>query len=230
MIFPICREIKQPEIRIEADAAVFLFPAYAYGTPEMVRRFLEKAEIRADYLAAVVTYGSSPGGALAEAGRILRRKHRPLNFAGGIPCVENYIPIFGVPKEKKRIERLAMQRAATDSIAEAIISRAANKVWTFRPFSKFISTLFRFARPLFVRGFRRTSECTCCGLCAQLCPAGAIRMTDEGPVFQKTCEHCQACLNFCPCRAIRYIRLKPDTGRYYHPEVTAEDLRAGLHF
>jgi ferredoxin len=222
--FSISREIRNPEILIEAEAVVFVFPAYAYETPIMVRRFLEKAEIRADYIAALVTCGSSPGGALAEVRRVLRRKGLTLNFAHRIPCVENYIPIFGVPKAKKQARRLALQAATTEAAARAITSRAVNKVWPFRPLSKIISALFRSGRPLFVTGFHRTKDCTRCGLCARICPAGAINMTAEGPVFQKTCEHCQACLNFCPCRAISYIRLKPNTPRYHHPEVTAEDL------
>jgi ferredoxin len=117
-----------------------------------------------------------------------------------------------------------MQTATTEVVASAIAGRAVNKVLTFRPFSRMISVLFRFARPVFVRGFHRTSDCTVCGLCAKLCPAGAITMSEQGPVFQKTCEHCQACLNFCPCRAISYIRLKPNTLRYHHPEVSAGEM------
>ncbi|GHV82354.1 iron-sulfur protein [Spirochaetia bacterium] len=222
--FPISREMRQPSIRIEAETVVFVFPAYAYETPIMVRRFLERAEINTNYIAALVTCGSSPGGALAEVRRVLRRKGLTLNFADRIPCVQNYIPIFGVPTAKKQAVRIALRVAATERAAGAITARAVNKVWTLRPFSKIVSMLFRLGRPLFVTGFRRTSDCTRCGLCARLCPAGAIKMTAEGPVFQKTCEHCQSCLNFCPCRAISYIRLKPNTPRYHHPEVTAEDL------
>ncbi|GHT74528.1 4Fe-4S ferredoxin [Spirochaetia bacterium] len=222
--FPISREMQNASILIEAEAVVFMFPAYAYGIPIMARRFLEKAEINTDYIAALVTCGSSPGGALAEARRVLHRKGLTLNFADRIPCVENYIPIFGVPTAKKQAARIALQVTATEHAAKAIASRAVNKVWSFRPFSIFVSALFRLGRPLFVTGFHRTSDCTRCGLCARLCPAGAIKMTARGPVFQKTCEHCQSCLNFCPNRAISYIRLKPDTPRYHHPEVTAEEL------
>ncbi|AEF85325.1 putative 4Fe-4S ferredoxin, iron-sulfur binding domain protein [Treponema primitia ZAS-2] len=223
-IFSISREIQQPEICIEADAAVFLFPAYAYGIPGMVSRFLKKADIRADYLAAAVTYGTSQGGALADVRRILAKKTLTLNYAALIPSVENYIPIFGVQEKRVQDKRIAMQTAATAQTAQAIIARESNSISTFRPISKMISALFLFARPLLVRGFRLTAACTACGLCARVCPSGAIRMTVEGPVFQKNCEQCQACLNFCPSRAISYKRLKPDTERYHHPEVTVGEM------
>jgi ferredoxin len=193
-----------------------------------VRRFLGKAEIHVDYLAALVSYGSSPGGALAEVSRVLGRKRLTLNYAGRIPAVENYIPIFGAQKAETREHRLALQSAATEEAAEAIVSRVSNRVLTFRPFSGLVSALFRFARPGMGRLFRTTAACNACGFCARLCPAGAIKMTEKGPVFQSACEQCQACLNFCPRRAISFGRLRPDTERYHHPEVTAGELFGAL--
>jgi ferredoxin len=220
----ISREIKQSEIHVDADAAVFLFPSYAYGMPGIVRRFLERAEIRADYLAALVSYGTSPGGTLGEVSRVLRRKKLTLNYGGRIPAVENYIPIFGAPSARLRKKWLVLQTAATEKAAEAILSRASNKMPTFAPLSSFVSTLFRSVCPKMGRLYRVSDACNACGFCAQLCPAGAIKMTPEGPQFQNICEQCQACLNFCPQKAITFGRLRADTERYHHPEVTVGEL------
>jgi ferredoxin len=223
--FNIAQEMRRPSPIIEADTVVIVFPAYAYQTPLMVRRFLVKAEIRASYIAALVTFGSNPGGALAEVSRILKRKKTPLSFAGGIPCVENYITIFGVPSPKTREKRLAMQRVETEVMSRAIGARKIRRVvLTFRPFSVFVSTLFRFAKTVFVKGYTVTERCTGCGLCANICPARAITILERKPVFSGGCEHCQACLNWCPTRAILYIRITPDSERYYHPEVKAGDM------
>jgi ferredoxin len=191
----------------------------------MVRNFLLRAEIRAPYIAALSTFGSDPGGALAEASCILKRKKTPLSFAGGIPCVENYITIFGVPSPKTKEKRLAMQRAATENMARAIGERKTNRVvLTFRPFSALVSSLFRAAKRLFVKGYKPLERCNGCGLCARICPAGAIIIIENKPVFSPACEHCQACLNWCPMRAIRYVRITPDSGRYHHPDVKAADM------
>jgi ferredoxin len=226
-IFPISREIRQPEIHIEADAVIFMSPAYAYGIPVMVRRFLERADIRADYLAALVSFGTSPGGALAEFHRILQRKNLILNYGGRIPAVENYIPIFGAPKALLREKRRALQADATEQAAAAILARETNKAPAFQPLFKIISSLFCFARPVMPHLFRCTGACVGCGLCVRICPAGSITMTASGPVFNNTCENCQACFNFCPHRAIGFGRLGPNTERYHHPEVTAGELLRG---
>jgi ferredoxin len=223
-VLPIRREIKRPRISVEAEAAVFMFPVYAYGMPGMARRFLEKAEIHAGYIAALASYGTSPGGALAEVRRVLRRKKLRLNYAGRIPAVENYVPIFGQPRAKALKTRLALQAAATEDAARAIRSRAHNRVFAIHPLSRFVHSLFRFASPHMSHLFRISAACNACGACSRLCPAEAITMTAEGPVFQSGCEQCQGCLNYCPRRALNFGRMHPDTAGYHHPEVTAGDL------
>jgi ferredoxin len=225
-LFNMAAELRKPAVPIEAGAVVLVFPAYAFQTPLLVRHFLMRAEFRAPYIAVLVTYGSFPGGAAAEVYRILKRKKILLSFAGGIPSVENYIPIFGPPSERKKEKRLALQDAATAAMARAVRERKTVRLMPFRPFSSFVSLLFRLGKPLFVKGFKVTPDCGGCGLCARICPAGAISMTGPAlrPVFSARCEHCQGCLNWCPKRAIRYIRLKPDSGRYHHPGVKVPEM------
>ncbi|MDR3318229.1 MAG: EFR1 family ferrodoxin [Clostridiales bacterium] len=221
--------MKRETISLSAPNIIIMFPAYAYEAPLMVRRFVKRAEIHAEYIAAVVTFGSSQGGALAEITRLLKRKKLALSYAGRIPCVENYIPIFGPPTEKKAAERLSMQEAATEKVSVDIKAGLQNKVVKFRPACKTVSTFFRGAKPLFVKTYRVTKACTGCGLCARLCPAGAIEMRADAdtkkPYFLCTvCEHCQACLNWCPQKAINYVRMRKNTPRYHHPDVKASDL------
>ncbi|GMO59556.1 MAG: EFR1 family ferrodoxin [Treponemataceae bacterium] len=222
-------------ISIEADSVVFMFPAYAYGIPVMMRRFIERAEIRAPcieacadirapYIAALVTYGSSPGGALAEATRVLRKKNLRLSYAGRIPAVENYIPIFGAQSEKMQRKRLALQVAATEKAAAAIKELSTKSVLTFHPFASFVTALFRLAVSGMDGLFTLDSACNGCGFCASVCPAHAITMSENHPVFARGCEQCQACLNFCPQHAINFGRMKKNTARYHHPEVSAAEL------
>lgn len=59
---------------------------------------------------------------------------------------------------------------------------------------------FYLARSLFA-----TNACTGCGVCAQSCPVGAIRMGGgkrRRPFWRYTCESCMRCMNFCPENAI----------------------------
>jgi len=217
-------EANKNEITISADAVILVFPSYAYGLPLIVNRFLKKAEFKTSYIAAFVTYGTSPGGTLAEASRILKRKYKGGVFYGRIPAVENYIAIFGPPKEKTTQKRLAMQRETTDAAARAVIERRTNKINTFRPLSAFISFLFSLGAKIFYKTYKVTDECNGCGICKEVCPVSGITMINNRPQFSKKCEHCNGCLNWCPKKAISFGRLKPHLARYYHPEISVNDM------
>ena len=219
------------EITITADAVVLLFPAYAYGLPMIVRNFVRKAEFKTPggenpdgvtpYIAAFVTYGTSPGGALAEISRIFRRKKIKSAWYGRIPAVENYTAIFGPQKQKTIERRLQMQRAATEDAVRRINGQETNRVFAFRPFSAFVSSLFSIALKIFYKWYRVTGNCDGCGICGKICPVSAITMNNGRPVFSKKCEHCQGCIHWCPKQAIVFARVKSGTPRYHHPEVTS---------
>ena len=212
------------EITLEADAVVLLFPAYAYGAPLVVHQFVQKAVFKTQYVAAFVTFGTSPGGALAEIGRILKRKKTGAVYFGRIPAVENYIAIFGVQKEKTIERRLGLQRKATEDAARCVLERRTNRINTFRPLSAFISLLFSVGVKIFYNWYKVSADCNGCGICEKLCPVSAIAIKGGRPVFSNKCEHCQGCLNWCPRRAISFVRLKPGTPRYHHPEISAADI------
>jgi len=217
-------EARKNEITIEADAVILIFPSYAYGLPVIVKRFIKKTVFITPYIAAFVTYGSNPGGTLAAASRILKRKFKGGVFFGNIPAVENYIAIFGPPKEETTQERLALQREATDRAAQAVIERQTNKINAFRPLSAFISSLFSLGTKIFYKTYKVTDGCNGCGICEKMCPVSCITMKNNRPRFSGKCEHCNGCLNWCPKKAIHFGRLKSDTARYHHPEISINDM------
>ena len=217
-------EAQKSEIVLEADAVVLLFPSYAYGLPIIVRQFIKKAVFKTPYAASFVTYGTQQGGTLAEVGRVLKRKKIKAAFYGRIPAVENYIAIFGPPKEKTARLRLAMQREATEKAARCVMERRTNGINTFRPFSTLVSGLFSLGLKFFYNYYHVTENCNGCGVCEKLCPVSAISMRAGRPVFSGKCEHCQGCINWCPLMAIQFWRVKPDTPRYHHPEIGIADM------
>ncbi len=50
--------------------------------------------------------------------------------------------------------------------------------------------------------FMANPRCTGCGLCAEICPVGAIAMKGERPYWTWQCESCMRCIAFCPHKAI----------------------------
>ena len=223
-IFNIGAEAQKSEITLEAEAVILLFPSYAYGLPLVVRSFVKKAVFKTPYAAAFVTYGTSPGGTLAECCRILKKKNIASSFFGRIPAVENYIAIFGPQKAETVERRTAMQREATEEAARCVIERRTNRINTFRPFSALVSLLFSFGVKIFYRYYRVSAVCNGCGTCEKICPVSAIVIQDRCPVFSGRCEHCQACLNLCPLRAIHFGRVNAKTRVYHHPEISIGDL------
>jgi len=217
-------EAEKEEIIIEADAVVLVFPSYAYGLPLIVRRFVKAAVFKTPYLAAFVTYGSSPRGTLGALRRILKKKEIDKLFFGRIPSVENYLAIFGPPKAQTLEHRVLMQEKATKEAVRCIIERQENRVNTFCPFSVFVSWLFSLGVKIFYRYYRLSDDCNGCGICAQICPVAAIVMKDGRPVFTSRCEHCQGCVNQCPLRAIQFGRVKFGTSGYQHPNITIGEL------
>ena len=216
--------VQKDEIVIEADVLVIVFPSYAYGLPLIVRRFFKKARIKAKYTAAFVTYGSNPGGSLGALRRILKKKDSGKLYFGNIPAAENFLAIFGAPKEEKLKHRLSMQEQATEEAIRSIMEERENKVSGFYPFSAFVSMLFSLAVKIFYKSYTLGKDCKGCAVCEQICPAAAISMKNGRPVFRDKCELCQACVDVCPFRAIQFGRVKHGTGGYRHPAVGIDEL------
>jgi len=227
-LYNIALEAEKDEIIIDAEAAIIVYPSYAYGLPMIVRRFAKKAVFRTPYLAAFVTYGSDPGGTQAELSRILKKKNIGSLYFGKIPAVENYIPVFGPPNDKKIAERSAMQEKETEKAARHVIERQTNKVYPFRPLSSFISFLFSLGVKIFFKFYKVSDKCNGCGICEKVCPVAAIEIKEKRPIFSGKCENCSACINICPLRTIQFGRAKFGARGYCHPDISIKELgRAG---
>jgi len=220
-------EAEKEEIFIEAGKVILVYPSYAYGLPLIVRRFAQKAVFNTPYLAAFVTYGSDPGGTQAELQRILKNKKIESLYFGKIPAPENYIPFFGPPNDKKTAKRTAMQEEATEKAARYVIETRTNKVNPFRPLSSFISFLFSLGVKIFYKHYKVSGACNGCGVCERVCPAGAVKMAGNRPVFSDKCENCVACIDICPLRAIQFGRAKFGTRGYCHSGIGIKELGRG---
>jgi len=223
-IFRITAESVHTPPKFNIGKCVIVLPSYAYGAPKLVRKFLKTAEIKAEYLAILVSYGSKPGAAGAQVKKLLAKKRQKTDLYLGIQSVENYIPIFGLDPKKKE-KNLIAQDEQTLSAAAKIIGGERNKMRTFYPLGSPISLIFRAALPLLNRLFKITDACKNCGLCVRACPSGALTSGQDKPKYnRKKCEHCQACLNICPAKAVRFWRYNESSPRYRHLDVEMTDL------
>jgi ferredoxin len=76
------------------------------------------------------------------------------------------------------------------------------------------------------KSFAANERCTGCGTCAEVCPAGNIKLEDGRPVWLGHCENCLACFNWCPKKAITG---GVSQGYYYrHPEIGISEMKGNI--
>ncbi len=59
-----------------------------------------------------------------------------------------------------------------------------------------------FGRFILARTYLADVNCNGCGLCAESCPVGAIKMVNNRPWWTYKCESCMRCSNICPKKSV----------------------------
>ena len=65
-------------------------------------------------------------------------------------------------------------------------------------------------------------NCIRCGICARVCPANNIKVTDK-VTFGSNCEVCYACLHNCPQNAI-HLPVEQSSVRFRNEHVSLKDI------
>ncbi len=99
--------------------------------------------------------------------------------------------------------------AKTNRFSEKILSGQRAFPWYFLVFIPLdlvvspISILYLcLGRFFLAKTFFASKKCNGCKICAEYCPAGAIRIIDDRPYWTFYCESCMRCMNTCPQQAI----------------------------
>ena len=72
-------------------------------------------------------------------------------------------------------------------------------------------------------GYTVNADCIRCGICAKVCPANNITVTDRGVHFSDHCEVCYACLHNCPKSAI-HMPLEAGTTHFRNEHITLNEI------
>ena len=218
--------IKENKYHFEDDVIGIIFPIYGFGLPKMVKKFLEKASFEAPYIFAVGTYGNTPGATMYNLSKFAGKHGFRFNYMLELLMVDNYLPIFEMEKQiamlpqKKTMEN--MSRIVSD-----IHNRETN-IPTASIFNKVITTAIQGMGNLFTnnkaaQSFIVNEQCTHCGVCAKVCPAGNITVTDKIS-FGNHCESCFGCVHNCPFNAL-HLKNEKSSARYRNEEVTLKEIQ-----
>jgi NAD-dependent dihydropyrimidine dehydrogenase PreA subunit len=215
-----------------ADRVGILCPVYFFGLPSLVADFSSRIDLsRIQYIFAVVTMGGSGGSAtLRQLDRILNRGPggRGLDAGFTVKMPGNYIMMYGSPKGSQLDIILRKAERRVVEIVEMVNSGVHRKP-SWSPFS---SIVHRVMYPRFITGvhdkdrkFTVDDRCTSCGICAEVCPVGNIRLEEGRPVWLHHCEQRMACIHLCPTLAIQAGPKTEGRERYRHPKISIKALK-----
>ena len=218
--------MKQDNIEITDDAVGIVAPVYAVEMPMMVKEFLLRARIKTDYFFFIYTYGSGYAEAFAHVELVCREKGLKLSYINAIQMVDNYLPGFEMqnqidtlPKKnvEGQIEKLLSDIA--DRVETPVKIGAANKA-QMAMYQKMLAK--RILRKDTAQDYIVNDNCTRCGICAKVCPADNITVTDKVH-FANKCEVCHACLHNCPQNAI-HMKNERSAVRFRNEYISLKDI------
>ncbi|GMO23150.1 MAG: EFR1 family ferrodoxin [Termitinemataceae bacterium] len=203
----------------------FVFPCYACGLPNIVKRFiisLELPSIREAYFFAVATCGATAGNSLSQVKDLLSSKRLDITYGATVKMFSNCIALY---KMADNAEGQAIESdKEIQKIAIEILNGARNDIPKSRGIINIVSNI---AGKTFTKNSKKyyvSNVCNACGKCVKLCPTGNITLETGRPVFGAQCEQCMACIQWCPELAINYKSKTEGARRYHHPNVSLDEM------
>lgn len=194
------------------DSLIIGFPKY-YEYPVLhilnyIRKELPQQKRKIPTLAFCTQAGPLPTN-FNGLSRLLDQKNHKLTVSKSFPYANNMM-IFSsfkftdpqkVAENKQNIQEQIEPLLGTWLSGQVSLEQVP--AWQ-RPLFHLIASGCTKGMPVFAMRFSASQDCTHCGLCVKQCPMNNIRMTDDGPIFQKHCLFCMRCINACPTNAILY--------------------------
>lgn len=215
-ILSIPQLMRKKQFEIEADEIGLVYPIYGHMPPYMVREFIKKAQLKAEYKFAVLTYGMRKCNAVEIWDGISRKAGNVFDYIGTIVMVDNWLPNFDM-NDQMKIDKHILENLAK------ITSDLSNRRRWHEPVTQeereqhegFMSLSGLDPEVGFLmkadRSFRVTDDCIHCGICTYVCPRGNYELTGQGVKMQGDCEFCFACIQNCPQRAIQFKKNEDGT-------------------
>ena len=215
--------IDSDTLEYQADVIGVVFPIYSLNFPKMVKRFLEKAVFKADYIFMVVTCGGGVGTTLREAQAIAGKNGYRFDYFAKMGMVDNCLPQWEMETERKKGEKKDID-GQLERIKNAIAEREKTDKIPIpggRLLCSFSRTFFPVADD-FHKNYIIDDKCNKCGTCAKVCPVKNIVVTDKVR-FGDYCEGCQACIHACPRKAI-HLKRERSNKRWRNPDVSLKEI------
>ncbi|MGL4740338.1 MAG: EFR1 family ferrodoxin [Sarcina sp.] len=216
--------INEKVLNFKDDIIGVIFPTYGWNVPKIVREFLEKSKLEADYMFAINTYGMLDGNTGEVAETIAKKSGYHFDYINSIAMLDNYQPQFDIVKEKKNLYKKNIEEniiKIVKDVKEQKILKARTGVGR-KAGTWFMQSVLNFEKPDYAKNYIVDDNCVKCGICAKVCPAGNVKVTDKVEFFNQ-CLCCQACIHSCPKKAI-HLKKERNNERWRNPEVKLSEI------
>lgn len=200
-----------------------VFPCYFFGTPRIVKNFLEKVTLEADYIFAIMTYGGNNIG-MNDFIKTAPKNNIAINYSKSILMVDNYLPIYEMGKQ---IESVGKKDIENNLLS--INNDVENKLEKIEKGNVLGTVVLNIAQGIYNKSldngdkkFSTDDQCDRCKICEKACPVDNIEVEDK-PIFKHNCELCLACIHCCPQNAIHHKKEK-SSKRFINPNISLIDI------
>jgi len=214
------------EVTVSAGIVGFVFPVYFHDAPDIVKKFIQSIKfISSPFIFAIATCNAEPGRSLYAIENILKQKSEILSLGKAIDMPGNAITTQIDVENKRLIDSIGeiheiaghiqkkskMRLDGSNSVKEHIHSTVMGFLGKHIEFSP--------------KRFKLTDLCSGCGVCKKICPVYNVELTQNRPVWKRSCVCCLACFHWCPKEAI-YMNnfFIKDRRKYQHPEIAMYEM------
>jgi ferredoxin len=217
---------KKGVYEITGDSVGIICPVYGFTLPNLVKAYLEKAVIRAEYVFLIMTFGNISMAALSQMKKLLEKRGLAPDYSNEIKMVDNFLPLFEVESQLKMNKDEGIELKINDIVND--IKGKKRFLANHNRFQKFVSSVFSafWENEKTVnkrdKNFTVNDSCDGCGTCRSVCPAGNIAGTGK-PEYRHKCEFCLACIHLCPKNAI-HLKNERSEKRFRNPHVKLSEI------
>ena len=232
-LISIPQALKEDNLIYEDEVIGIVCPDYAAELPQSVRRFLEKATLKAKYMYVLITYGALDSIVADWTYNFASQNGIHLDYVNTILMVDNWLPSFDMLSEME-IDKHIPEQIVT------IKENLQNRKQFVKGYTEEGKAAWEHVRlrnkenPEWINGSALhcdTSKCTGCGVCTKVCPVGRNILKDgKRAEMRNTCDFCLGCIHACPKNAF-YLTIndKNTEARYRNPNIKIKDIMEANH-